>query len=253
MNDLASIAALLDNAAVEATAIPQLDTELTIDESYKVQKLLIGHRTRRGERQIGIKMGLTSKAKMAQVNVSEMSWGRLTDGMLIEDGGSLQMSRMVHPRAEPEIAFRLGRSLKGNVTAMEAWLAIEGVAPAIEIIDSRYKNFKFRASDVIADNSSSSALVVGPWHKPDIDFANLGMVLEIDGQPLAIASSAAILGHPIRSLVAASRLMALRGESLQVGDIVMSGGATAAEPLKVGNRVRVRVEKLGSACFQVDP
>lgn len=253
MINLADIAERLDSAAQQATAISQLEIELTIDQAYEAQKLSIERRLARGERRIGIKMGLTSKAKMAQVNVTEMNWGRLTDGMLLADGGTLVLSRYVHPRAEPEIALRLGRPLAGTVTATEAWLAIEGVAPAIEVIDSRYKNFKFRASDVIADNSSSSTLVVGPWHRPDVDFSNLGMVLEFDGQPVAIGSSAAILGHPIRSLMAAARLMALRGESLSPGDVVMTGGATAAEPLRAGIHVRARVQHLGHAEFLVSP
>src|SRR3546814_12113124 len=102
--------------------------------------------------------------------------------------------------------------LSGKVTAMEALAAVEAIAPAMEIIDSRYENFKFALSDVIADNTSSSGLVIGQWNDPAKDFSNLGVVLEIDGHVIEVGSTAAILGHPLRSLVAAARLVAEGGE-----------------------------------------
>jgi len=251
MTDLNTIAARLHDAAMTANAVSQLDVELSLEQAYEVQRLSIDHRIAAGDRRIGIKMGLTSKAKMAQVGVDQMSWGRLTDGMLIDDAGTLPRGRYIHPRAEPEIAFRLKRPLEGRVTALEAYAAIESVAGAIEVIDSRYKDFKFRFSDSVADNASSCALVIGAWHSASIDFGNLGISLEVDGDPVEIGSSAAIMGHPIRSLVAAARLMAERGESLQAGDIVLSGSATAAKPLVAGTYVRARFEGLGQATFMV--
>jgi 2-oxo-3-hexenedioate decarboxylase len=196
-------------------------------------------------------MGVTSREKMAQVGITEVIWGRLTDAMLMEDGDTLDVSRFIHPRAEPEIVFRLGKSLAGKVTEMEAWAAIDGVAAGIEILDSRFKNFKFSITDVVADNASSSALLIGPWNKPTVDFANLGMSLEVNGRPVGVGSSAAILGHPIRSLVAGARLAAQYGDSLQPGDVFLSGAATAAEPLRPGSNVRVRIEKLGRCGFSV--
>src|SRR3546814_1167509 len=179
---------------------------------------------------MGIKMGLTSRVKLAQMGVSEMIWGRLTDGMLLDDGGALDTSRFIHPRAEAEIAFRLGGPLQGKVTALEAFAAIDGVAAAIEIIDSRFRNFKFSLTDVVADNSSSSAFVVGPWNDPATDVGNLGMSLEFDNTPISIGSSANILGHPMRSLVAAVQVLARYGEGLQAGDLLLSGAPTAAAP-----------------------
>jgi len=248
---LADIAQRLDEAALHAEAVEQLAEEIDIADAYEVQKLSMARRYARGEKSIGIKMGLTSRAKMLQVGVTDMNWGRLTDGMIVEDGGELTFARYVHPRAEPEIAFRLRAPLEGNVTHLEAGAAIEGVAAAIEILDSRFKNFKFRMTDVIADNSSSSGLIIGPWHRPDMDFSNLGMSLEINARPVQLGSSAAILGHPIRSLAAAARLMALRGQRLEAGDIVLSGAITAAEPLRPGMKVRVRLERLGNCDFSV--
>jgi 2-oxo-3-hexenedioate decarboxylase len=171
--------------------------------------------------------------------------------MVVEDGGVIEFRQYVHPRVEPEIAFLLKKPLAGNVTAAEAMAACEAVAPAMEIIDSRYKAFKFSLADVVADNCSGAGFVVGAWQSANTDLSNLGMLLEIDGRPVQIGSSAAILGHPMRSLVAAARLSSAAGEPLQPGWIVMAGGATAAEALKPGNYVRNTVEKLGSCAFSV--
>ncbi len=253
MADILGIAQRLDNAVLTATATPQLEQSLTVEEAYQVQAASLARRYERGEKRIGLKMGFTSRAKMAQMGVDEMIWGRLTDAMLIEDGGSIAFSRYVHPRVEPEIAFILKDSLPGKITPAAALAAVGGVAPALEIIDSRYKDFKFSWTDVVADNSSSSSFVVGAWSDPATDISNLGMIMEIDGVERQIGSSAAILGHPLRSLVAAARLAAAAGEPLQAGAIVMAGGATAAEALAPGQHVRLVVQNLGRVDFRVNP
>lgn len=251
MAELAQIAGSLDQAVQSATAVPQLTDPLSLDDAYAVQTLAMAERYRRGERRIGIKMGFTSRAKMAQMGVHEMIWGNLTDRMLIENGATLPRGRFVHPRVEPEIAFLLTAPLSGRIDPMTAMRAVGGVAAAMEIIDSRYQNFKFSLTDVVADNASSAALVIGPWRAPDLDIANLGMVMEIDGVARQIGSSAAILGHPVHSLVAAARLMEQRGDALKAGDIVLAGAATAAEALAVGQHVRVSVQGLGEVGFVV--
>ena len=251
MSEITEIAARLDDAARFATATPQLADPLTLENAYQVQAASIARRYDRGEKRVGIKMGFTSRAKMAQMGIDEMIWGRLTDQMLIDDGSDIDLTAYVHPRVEPEIAFILSAPLAGRITSAAALAAVGGIAPALEIIDSRYKDFKFSLTDVIADNSSSSSFVVGPWSDPSTDITNLGMVLEINGELVQIGSSAAILGNPVRSLVAAARLAESAGEPLQKGDVVMAGGATAAEQLAPGQHVRLVVQKLGRVEFRV--
>lgn len=253
MANILKLAKTLDDAARKATAIRQISDyeEITVEEGYAIQAAAFSRRLARGETQVGMKMGFTSRAKMIQMGLSDLVWGRLSDAMLVEDGGEIDFSAYVHPRVEPELAFLLGAPLEGPVTAAEAMAAIDAVAPAMEIIDSRYKNFKFSLADVVADNSSSSGFVVGSWAKPDPDLSNLGMLLEFDGRPVQIGSSAAILGNPIRSLVAASRLAAEAGSPLEPGWIVMAGGATAAEALRPGVHVRNLVQDLGFTSFTV--
>ncbi|MFP6711791.1 MAG: fumarylacetoacetate hydrolase family protein [Rhodospirillales bacterium] len=251
--DINKLAKIVYDAQITATAISQLSEteEFTLEEAYRVQAKSIDMRLDAGEHRVGMKMGFTSRAKMIQMGVDDMIWGRLTNSMLVEDGGEIDFSKYVHPRVEPEIAYLLKSDLEGPVSTMEAWMAVEAIAPAMEIIDSRYENFKFTVEDVVADNSSSSGFVIGSWNKPDTDIANLGMVMEFDGRAVQIGSSAAILGHPARSLATASRMVAEDGEKLNAGDIVMAGGATAAEALFEGVRVRNSVETLGSCSFGV--
>lgn len=254
MSPLAEYAQILDDAARTATAVPQLtgsNPALTVEQAYAIQALSVERRLARGERRVGMKMGLTSRAKMQQVGVSEAVWGRLTGAMRLAEGGDLSRARYVHPRAEPEIAYILRQPLAGEVSAAEALAAVEAVAPAIEIIDSRFQNFKFTLPDVVADNSSSSGFLLGPWHRPDTDVSNLGIIMEVNGRAVQIGSSAAILGDPIRSLVAAARAVAKAGETLQAGDIVLAGGATAAHPLTPGEYVRASFQDIGTVAFSV--
>lgn len=256
MTSLAGLAQIVDEAARTATMIPQLTDnipDLTVEDAYAIQALSISRRRARGEHRAGYKMGLTSRAKMQQVGVSEVVWGRLTDAMRLVEGGDLFRSRYVHPRVEPEIAYILKAPIEGDISAAEALAAIEAVAPALEIIDSRYRDFKFTLPDVVADNASSSGFYVGSWARPATDVANLGIVMEVNGRPVQIGSTAAILGHPIRSLVAAARLVARAGERLEAGDIVLAGGATGAHPLAPGQFVCATFQSLGAVSFHVAP
>jgi 2-oxo-3-hexenedioate decarboxylase len=243
MADLGTIAARLDDAARLAQPVSQLTEPLSLTEAYAVQGLSVALRADRGERVVGAKMGFTSRAKMLQMGVDDVIIGRLTDAMVIEDGGEVEAARFIHPRVEPELAFLLKRPLSGVVTPIEAQAAIEAVAPALELIDSRYQDFRFSLSDVVADNTSAAGFVTGEWLRPDIGFANLGLVMELDGKNAAFGSTAAILGHPLRALVAAARLAASAGYALQPGDIVLAGAATEALPLRAGSRVTLSMSQ----------
>ena len=253
MNRIEELAEQLDDAARDSREVAQIDPEgrMSLEDAYAIQRASIQRRVSRGARRVGVKMGFTSRAKMVQMGVSDVIWGRLTGDMLIEDGMAASFARFVHPRVEPEIAFVLKKPLAGRVTAAQALASVEAVAPALEVIDSRYRDFKFTLPDVIADNASSSGFVVGPWCDPREDFSNLGLTMSIDGRVVQVGSTAAILGHPLRSLVAAARLSEAAGEPLQAGWIVMAGGATPAEWLKPGQYVSIEMERLGSAGFHM--
>lgn len=251
-----TLAKIVDEAAKQATAIGQLSgahKDISLLEAYDIQRASIGRRAERGDRVVGMKMGLTSRAKMEQVGVHSPIYGHLTQTMLLNDGDAIDMSAHIHPRAEPEIAFILGRDLAGPVTSAQAMLAVQGVCAALEIIDSRYKDFKFDLCDVVADNASSSGFVLGSMIVPPdrIDLSNVGMVMEINGACKQIGSSAAILEHPANALAQLANMLAERGEQLYAGQIVLAGSATAAEYVQPGDVVRLRTDGLGTVTLRV--
>ncbi|MCP3784682.1 4-oxalocrotonate decarboxylase [Micromonospora sp. A3M-1-15] len=250
--DIAGIAEKLGAAADTATAIPQLaaETGLDVDAAYAVQAALLKRRLDRGERLVGLKMGLTSKAKMAQVGVDEVIWGRLTDVMRVPDGGTVDVADFIHPRVEPEVAFLLDRLPEPGEPVGAFTRAVRAVAPAIELIDSRYANFTFSLPDVVADNTSAAAFVVGPWSPVPEGLDNLGVLLEIDGRVAQVGSTAAILGDPRRALDEGIRLAGRHGVRLRKGWVFLAGAATAAVPLRPGAHVRAVVEKLGTASLK---
>jgi len=131
------------------------------------------------------------------------------------------------------------------VSVAQARLAVEAVAPAIELIDSRFEDFKFSLTNVVADNSSASGFILGPLGSPEEALGDLRMVLSADGQPRETGSTAAIVGDPWLSLVAAIRLAGEAQEPLGPGDIVMAGGATAAISLEGIGHVRLQMRRLG--------
>ncbi len=247
------LAQTIDTAARDAQAVPQLSLQQSFSEAeaYQIQAASIDRRIRRGEHLIGYKLGFTSRAKMQQMGVHDMIWGRLTDTMLLEEGGVLSLDKFIHPRAEPEIAFRIRKRIDSPIHLLEAGEYIDAVAPALEIIDSRYEKFKFSLEDVIADNCSSSGLVLGAWRAPQTDLDNLGMVLEVDQRPVQVGSSAAILGNPLRSLVAAARLVSQDGGTIEPGAVLLAGAATAAVYLKSGQYIQARVQDLGRVGIKV--
>ena len=257
-HQISHMADVIDHAAHHHSPVTQLTAsapELTLNEAYSIQRASMARRFRRGERLIGMKMGFTSLAKMEQMGVHEPIYGHLTDAMLIQDGGELSRAALIHPRVEPEIAFILKRDLHGPVSPAQAMLAVEGVCAALEVIDSRYERFKFSLVDVVADNASSSRFVLGNVviDPQRLDLSNLGMVMEINGEQRQIGSSAAILEHPARSLATLVNMLMTRGEHLHAGQIILAGGATAAEHIEAGDVVTLRTDGLGAVTLHVRP
>ncbi|MFD9426562.1 MULTISPECIES: 2-keto-4-pentenoate hydratase [unclassified Streptomyces] len=243
--NVTALAGTLDSAARDRRPLPGGGSGLKdTEEAYAVQEALIGLRLARGERLTGFKLGFTSLAKMRQMGVTDLIHGRLTDRMEIADGGRLDVSGLIHPRVEPEVAFLLGDTLRPGTDPMAA---VAAVAPALEVIDSRYDGFRFSLPEVIADNTSASGYAIGPWHAPG-DLGNLGVLLELDGRPAETGSTAAILGHPVRALAAAARLAG----PLEPGTVILAGAATAAVPLPPGTHVRATVAGLGTVRFTTE-
>jgi 2-oxo-3-hexenedioate decarboxylase len=234
MFDVPGVPDLLDQAQRTATPIPQPADPFGVAQAYQLQHSLIGLRLGRGEVLVGAKLGFTSTAKMAQMGVGDVIAGQLTDAMRFGDGDDVPLSRFIHPRIEPEIAFRLGPDL-----------APDAVAPALEIIDSRYVDFRFSLPDVIADNTSAAAFAIGAWQPVAGDLGNRAVIFEAGGAVADTGSTAAILGHPLRALAALDRLARRHAIPVRPGDVVLAGAATAAIGFSA-SVYTVRVAGLGS-------
>ena len=253
------LAAHLDAAVLDGETVAQLTLahpQLDVTAAYEVQRAGITLRAARGDHLVGMKMGLTSRAKMAQVGVHEPIYAHLTKTMRLPQPAELRCADFGHPRAEPEVAFTLAQDLSGPVTPVEALQSVATVHAALEVIDSRYRDFKFALADVVADNASSCRFVVGEG-RPLASLADEGLALDslavtlsVDGRPLHEASTAAILGDPAESLAFLANMLAERGERLRAGMIVLAGAATAAVHLLPGMTVRAKVHGLANVDLQ---
>jgi 2-oxo-3-hexenedioate decarboxylase len=237
----------LDAAQREGIAIDQLPIGLSLAEAYEIQRDLIALRIDRGDQLVGAKLGFTSKAKMAQMGVSEIIVGRLTNAMRVDNNGPVELARFIHPRIEPEIAFRLSRDLDDSITT-ESDIAeyVDAVAPGLEIIDSRYRDFRFDLAGVVADNASAAGFVVGEWQPLSVNLADCAVSLLVDGQAVETGSTSAIMGHPATAVQHLIGLVRRYGLTLRAGDTVLAGAATAAAPFGSGV-VEARITGLGSA------
>ena len=245
--------AKLDQATLTSTPIPQLSLQkkLSLNEAYEIQAKCIATRLDRGEAVTGIKLGFTSKAKMQQMGVNDLIMGRLTDKMEITNGGTMSIANYIHPRGEPEIAFKLGKDINGLLPLDKATNHLSGVAVAMEIIDSRYEDFKFSLEDVVADNCSSASYVVGDWKDPNTKVSDVKMEITSDDEIAESGNSNAILGNPLMSLVETARLANDFSIPLRKGMIILAGAATSAIFLKKGTCVEVNAEHLGSVYLEV--
>lgn len=248
---VAALAHTLDAAASKCCEIDLLTPHhaFGLEKAYQIQRASVALRHARGERPVGIKLGFTSRAKMVQMGVDSLIWGLLTDAMLYEEGGVIDLADFIHPRVEPELCFLTSRAIDRPLNLMEVAGYIEGVAPAMEIIDSRYRNFRFTLEDVVADNCSSAGVVVGAFSADLSSLSNRGVIVRFNGRPVAMGSSGAILGNPLRSVVQASQLISAAGMALPAGSLIMAGAATAAEALAPGVHVSADIGGLGRVAF----
>lgn len=227
--------------------------ELTLPQAYEIQEqLLVRRQVEKDVRFIGVKLGLTSKVKQEMMGVDKAIYGFLQSNMLAFEWEAIQYTALIHPKVEPEIAFLMAEDLQGtNVTAADVLRATKYVAPALEVIDSRYKDFRFTLVDVIADNCSSTKFIIGStWVSPDaIDLENIGMVLSKNGEVAQTGSSAAVLGHPANAIAWAVNELGARGKGLKKGDIVLSGAMSEAITFQAGDAVTAQFDSLGSVAM----
>lgn len=251
--DIERAAAMLERAWREREPIDPLSEAFGLDDvnaAYQVQKSWIGRLVAEGDRIVGRKIGLTSRAMQEQLGVSEPDYGALLASwhIPVEDGrGEVDAGRLIQPRVEGEIAFLLSRPLEGpGVSVLDVFRATEAIAASIEIIDSRVRDWKIRLVDTVADNASAGAFAVGTWYRNwrDVDMTQLGMVMYVDGMPAALGAGAAALGHPARCVAWLANKLGTMGDRLEAGDVVLSGSLGPAVPVRPGSTVRLELTGL---------
>ncbi|MFG0393035.1 2-oxopent-4-enoate hydratase [Pseudomonas sp. zbq_4] len=224
--------------------------DMTLEQAYAVQLAMIQPRLDAGAKVIGKKIGVTSKVVMNMLKVDQPDFGHLLSDMLYSDGGVIEASSLIAPKAEGEIAFLLKEDLQGpGVTVADVLRATASVMPCFEIVDSRIRDWKIQIQDTVADNASAAAFVLGDSavDPRNVDLACVGMTLEKNGEIVATGAGAAALGHPANAVAWLANTLGKWGIGLKAGEVILSGSLAAMVPVQAGDQLRISLGGIGSA------
>ena len=238
-----------EQTRAQVTMISQDNSDMTIDDAYMIQLRNVARRVEAGEKVIGMKVGLTSKAMQQLLGVDVPDYGHLLSQMLLLEGQPCRMDELIQPKVEGELAFCLKKDLKGpSVTIADVYNATEYVVPALEIVDSRIKDWKIKLVDTIADNGSSARLVVGSRMTPihEVDMRLTGMTLEKNGELVNSGTTAEVWGNPAAAVAWLANALSAYDIELKAGSIVLAGALTAALPAQAGDSFTASFCGLGS-------
>jgi len=224
--------------------------DIEISDAYAIQQHMLALRLADGERAIGKKIGVTSKAVMDMLGVFQPDFGWLTDAMLFNQGQEIPINTLIQPKAEGEIAFLLNKPLKGpGITAASVLAATEGVMACFEIVDSRIRDWKIAIQDTVADNASCGVFVLGDRlvSPHNLDLATCGMVLEKNGEVVVTGAGAAALNHPANAVAWLANTLGQYDITLDAGDIVLSGSLAAMVPVQAGDHLNLSIGDIGTS------
>lgn len=245
-----AVAEELFQAEANAAPIGQLSARLdnvNIDDAYTIQEHVIARREALGARRVGRKVGLTNPTVQQQLGVAEPDFGVLLDDMELSDGVTVDVSRLISPRIEAELAFIIGEDLR-EVSREAVIAAVTQVVASFEIVDSRISDWKITIFDTIADNASSARYVLGQSSLPlsQIVPADVSMTLTRNGEEISAGSGAACLGDPLNALLWVAETAAKLGRPLRAGEVVLSGALGPMVPFEAGNTYEAHISGLGS-------
>ncbi len=212
------------------------EVPLSLVDTYAIQRALTAIRLAEGERIVGWKLGYTSQAMREQMGVDAPNYGPLTDAMLLADGVDLG-DRAAQPRVEPEIAIRLARDLSGPVDLATVLRAVDGAYACLEVVDSVYTDYHFTLEDNTADGSSAAFVVLGEKLPAHDRLDGVAVRLEHNGVEVGAALGAAASGHPLAGVGWLSPQLGATGGTLEAGQLIITGGLTAAVPIGRGDAV----------------
>ncbi len=231
------------------TLLPLTDSypDLTIDDAYQISLRFLERRQENNEKVIGKKIGVTSEPVQTMLNVNQPDFGFLTDAMWVKNN-IVDTSKMISPRAEAEIAFRLNKDLKGpGVTPQDVLDATQSIMACFEIVDSRIKDWKIKIQDTVADNASCGVYVLGDMEVSPrgLDLTSLKATVTKNGQPLSEGMSSAVQGSPLHSVAWLANTLGQYGIPFLKGEIILSGSLVALEPVSAGDEMSVMIDCLG--------
>jgi 2-oxo-3-hexenedioate decarboxylase len=244
-----ALASILDEARIARRAIPPPPALATMDvnEAYRIQDSLVARRQSVGDRVIGWKLGITSTAKQESMGLTTPVFGRIFADGQIANAGTRPYAAFIAPRAEPELAFCLGRELDASWDRAALLEAVAWVAPALEITDGRYLPGKRTAVELIADNTAAASYAIGTHLTlggiPPLDTINA--TIARNGQIVARGRTRDVLGDPVRALALLAQHLHERGLQAPAGTIVLSGAITDAFAISPGDWVSTALSGLG--------
>ena len=224
------------------------DPSLTIDDAYAISLDFLARRLADGERVVGKKIGVTSKAVQDMLGVHQPDFGFLTDAMLVEGEIDIAAHRLIQPRAEAEIAFILAEPLRGpGVTADQVVAATAAIAPCFEIVDSRITDWKIAIVDTVADNASCGVFVLGADRADPRahDLPGLRVTVTRNGLPLSAGVGAAVQGNPAQAVAWLANTLGHHGVTLDAGDIILSGSMVPLAPAAPGDVFEMQLAGIG--------
>jgi 2-keto-4-pentenoate hydratase len=236
------------SSGAPTTPVRDLIGSTDIDLAYMVQQRVIAARINAGAAVVGRKIGLTSKAVQQQVGVDRPDFGVLLDDMHFRDGAVIPIERLLQPRAEVEVAFVLAADIDEDLDPASLRAAVAYASPAIEVVDSRVRDWDIAITDTVADNASSGVFVLGEAQLPLTAFEprDVTMTLSRRGEEVSSGVGAACLGDPLTALAWLARTAIEYGSPLRAGDIVLSGALGPLVTVVAGDRLTATIEPLGT-------
>lgn len=244
-----------ERSRVQVEQFSKRHPDMTIEDSYAIQHAWTEIKRAAGRTVVGHKIGLTSRAMQIASQITEPDYGTLLDDMLVPDGSAVEAARFIVPRFEVELAFILARPLKGpGVSLFDVLNATAYVVPALELIDARIEQFdratkaRRKVLDTIADNAANAAIVIGgrPVRPDATDLRWCGALLYKNGVVEESGLAAAVLNHPGNGVAWLANKLALHGEGLQPGEIVLGGSFTRPVACAAGDVFHADYGLLGS-------
>jgi 2-oxopent-4-enoate/cis-2-oxohex-4-enoate hydratase len=249
-------AELFEALRTRRTVEPLTEREpaLTVDDAYEISLDFLRRRLALGERVIGKKIGITSKAVQAMLGVHQPDFGFLTDAMRVPDADTIEIGAgLIQPRVEAEIGLVLRSELRGpNIEPRDVLDATAAVAPCFEVVDSRIRDWKIRLVDTIADNASCGMFVMGPARidPRQLDLAQVRCEVFKNGAPLSSGYGSAVQGSPLASVAWLANTLHRYGVVLEPGEIILSGALVPLEPARPGDYFETRIEGIGTSAVR---